>query len=194
MSLVSLLILLLIAAVCGAVGQAIAGSVRGGLLVTIIVGFIGALFGSWLAGKLGLGEPLMLNIGGQPFPVLWSIIGGVAGVIAFPIIPDALTTGNWLPLAIPLVALPFVISSFWWMSAPTKEGRAVLDRIAGFKQYLSITERERLDRADAQAHGAPGDRARPLHALPGVRLLGRRGSPAPLQLSAIARSARILLS
>ena len=26
------------------------------------------------------------------------------------------------------------------------QGRAILDRIAGFKQYLSITERERLDR------------------------------------------------
>ncbi len=35
------------------------------------------------------------------------------------------------------------------MSAPTKEGRGVLDRIAGFKQYLSITERERLDRMQA---------------------------------------------
>ena len=33
-----------------------------------------------------------------------------------------------------------------WIDAPTREGRAVLDRIAGFKQYLSITERERLDR------------------------------------------------
>jgi len=39
-----------------------------------------------------------------------------------------------------------VISAFWWIAAPTKEGRAVLDHIAGFKQYLSITERERLDR------------------------------------------------
>ena len=75
MSLLTLLLLLLIAAVCGAIGQAIAGSVRGGLLVTIVVGFIGALFGSWLAGKLGLSEPLMLNVGGHPFPVLWSIIG-----------------------------------------------------------------------------------------------------------------------
>jgi len=39
-----------------------------------------------------------------------------------------------------------VISAFWWISAPTVAGRAVLDRIAGFKQYLSITEGERLDR------------------------------------------------
>jgi uncharacterized membrane protein YgcG len=78
-----------------------------------------------------------------------AIIGGAAVVIAFPVIPDALTTGNWLPLAIPLIGLPFVISSFFWMSAPTKEGRGVLDRIAGFKQYLSITERDRLDRMQA---------------------------------------------
>ena len=78
-----------------------------------------------------------------------AIIGGAGVVIAFPVIPAALTTGNWVPLAIPLIGLPFVISCFWWMSAPTTEGRGVLDRIAGFKQYLSITERERLDRMQA---------------------------------------------
>jgi uncharacterized membrane protein YgcG len=78
-----------------------------------------------------------------------AIIGGVGFVLAFPVIPDALKSGNWVPLALPLIGLPFVISSFWWMSAPTREGRGVLDRIAGFKQYLSITERERLDRMQA---------------------------------------------
>jgi len=78
-----------------------------------------------------------------------AVVGGIAVVIAFPVFPDALTTGNWVPLAIPLIGLPFVISSFWWMSAPTKEGRGVLDRIAGFKQYMSITERDRLDRMQA---------------------------------------------
>jgi uncharacterized membrane protein YgcG len=77
------------------------------------------------------------------------IIGGAAVAIGLPVIPQALMTGNWVPLVIPLVGLPFVISSFFWMSAPTKEGRGVLDRIAGFKQYLSITERERLDRMQA---------------------------------------------
>lgn len=74
-SLPALLILLVIAAVCGAIGQAIAGSVRGGLLVSIVLGFIGALLGPWVAGALGLPEPLMVSIGGQPFPILWSIIG-----------------------------------------------------------------------------------------------------------------------
>jgi uncharacterized membrane protein len=59
---------------------------------------------------------------------------------------QALATGWWFPILLPLLSLPVVVSAFWWMSAPTREGRAVLDRIAGFKQYLSITERERLDR------------------------------------------------
>jgi uncharacterized membrane protein YgcG len=56
----------------------------------------------------------------------------------------AFDSGRVLPILIPLLSLPFVISAFWWMAAPTKEGRAVMDRIAGFKRYLSITEEERL--------------------------------------------------
>jgi uncharacterized membrane protein YgcG len=70
--------------------------------------------------------------------------GGLA--LGFPILLSALQSGWFLPLALPALALPLVISAFWWMSAPTKEGRGVLDRIAGFRQYLSIAEGERLDR------------------------------------------------
>ena len=63
-----LLILIVIAAVCGAIGKAIAGGVRGGLIVSTALGFIGAAIGPWVAGKLGLSEPLMVQIGGHPFP------------------------------------------------------------------------------------------------------------------------------
>lgn len=75
MSLSSILILLVIAGVCGAIGKAIAGSARGGLIVSIALGFVGALLGPWVAGKLSLPEPFMVTVGGHPFPVLWSIIG-----------------------------------------------------------------------------------------------------------------------
>ena len=75
MSLESLLILLLLAGICGAIGQAITGSWSGGILGSIVIGFIGWLIGSWLAARLGLGELLPLNVGGWSFPILWSIIG-----------------------------------------------------------------------------------------------------------------------
>jgi hypothetical protein len=47
---------------------------------------------------------------------------------------------------LPLITLPLAISAFWWIYAPTPAGRQVMDRIAGFRQYLSITEESRLDR------------------------------------------------
>ncbi len=71
----ALLILIVIAAVCGAIGKAIAGGARGGLLVSTVLGFIGALLGPWLARQLKLPEPILIQVGGHPFPVLWSIIG-----------------------------------------------------------------------------------------------------------------------
>ncbi|HYR77217.1 MAG TPA: GlsB/YeaQ/YmgE family stress response membrane protein [Pyrinomonadaceae bacterium] len=73
--LVPFLILLLIAGVCGAIGQAIGGYSHGGCLVSIALGFIGALLGRWLAGVLGLPELIAFPVGGMNFPIIWSIIG-----------------------------------------------------------------------------------------------------------------------
>ena len=75
MSLLGFIALLVIAAIAGAIGQALAGYSLGGCLVSILVGFIGAYLGMWLAGALGLPELLTINIDGEPFPVVWSIIG-----------------------------------------------------------------------------------------------------------------------
>ena len=75
MSLIDLLLLLLVAGVCGAIGQAIGGFSRGGCLVSIALGFVGSLIGMLLARRLGLPEPLPVEVGGRVFPVVWSIIG-----------------------------------------------------------------------------------------------------------------------
>jgi uncharacterized membrane protein YeaQ/YmgE (transglycosylase-associated protein family) len=75
MTLIGFLVLLAIAAVCGAIGQSLAGYDLGGCLVSIVVGFIGAWIGLWLAGKFGLPELFTINIEGKPFPILWAIIG-----------------------------------------------------------------------------------------------------------------------
>jgi uncharacterized membrane protein YeaQ/YmgE (transglycosylase-associated protein family) len=71
----ALIVLVVIAFFCGAVGKALAGGTRGGLVTSIALGFIGALFGPWLAGRLNLSEPLMLHLNGQTFPIVWSIVG-----------------------------------------------------------------------------------------------------------------------
>jgi uncharacterized membrane protein YeaQ/YmgE (transglycosylase-associated protein family) len=91
MTIVSLLILLLIAGVCGALGQAIAGTGRGGILVSIALGFIGALLGTWLAGALGLPELLPVNIAGKSFPIIWAIIGSALFVALL-----SLVTRRWV--------------------------------------------------------------------------------------------------
>jgi uncharacterized membrane protein YeaQ/YmgE (transglycosylase-associated protein family) len=75
-SLVELLILLLIAGICGGLAQTLAGFSRGGCLVAIAMGFIGALLGTWLARLTGLPELFTIQIGETTFPIVWSIIGG----------------------------------------------------------------------------------------------------------------------
>ena len=75
MTLTGLIILLLIAGIVGAIGQSLSGYSFGGCLVSIIVGFIGAYIGVWLAGQLGLPEVFTINIEGESFPIVWGIVG-----------------------------------------------------------------------------------------------------------------------
>lgn len=75
MTVFGFLILLLIAAICGGIGQSLAGYDLGGCLVSIIVGFIGAYIGLWVAGKMGLPDFFTINVEGKPFPVIWAVIG-----------------------------------------------------------------------------------------------------------------------
>jgi uncharacterized membrane protein YeaQ/YmgE (transglycosylase-associated protein family) len=80
MTLLDLIVLLIIAGICGSLGQAISGFSRGGCLVSIALGFIGAILGLWLARQLGLPELFSINIGGTNFPIVWSIIGSAVFV------------------------------------------------------------------------------------------------------------------
>jgi len=75
MTLIDLLLLLLIAGICGSLGQAIAGYSRGGCLVSIALGFVGALLGMWIARRMGLPELFPVQIGTTTFPIVWSIVG-----------------------------------------------------------------------------------------------------------------------
>jgi uncharacterized membrane protein YeaQ/YmgE (transglycosylase-associated protein family) len=75
-TLTGLLVLLVIAGICGAIGRAIGGGTRGGFLVSIAIGFLGALVGMLVANALRLPEILAVSVDGRPFPLFWSIIGG----------------------------------------------------------------------------------------------------------------------
>ena len=77
-----LLFSIVIAAICGAIGKAVAGNARGGVLVSIVLGFIGSLLGPWIAHQFKLPEPLTITIDGHPFGILWAIIGAAIFVAA----------------------------------------------------------------------------------------------------------------
>ncbi len=77
MSFLGFVLLLVIAAICGAIGQAIVGYSLGGCLVSTVVGVVGALIGYWIANQFGLPLLFTVNIDGQQFPVVWSVIGSI---------------------------------------------------------------------------------------------------------------------
>ena len=84
MSFWGFLLLLLVAGIAGGIGQALAGFSRGGCLASIFFGLIGAYLGLWLAGQFNLPEFFTINIDGQAFPLIWSILGAAitAGIFS----------------------------------------------------------------------------------------------------------------
>ena len=95
MTLIGFLVLLLIAAICGSIGQSLAGYNLGGCLVSIVVGFIGAYIGLWVAGKLGLPEIFTVNIDGKPFPIVWAVIGSAIFTFIVALLRRAFTGRDW---------------------------------------------------------------------------------------------------
>ncbi|WP_279639081.1 DUF2207 domain-containing protein [Sphingomicrobium sediminis] len=109
------------------------------LLLSVAGVTVGALF---FLGRPDEGEILRWPI------IVLALIAGLGGfLIGLPFIPLAFASGNVVPVLLPMIGGGLLaISGFFWMDAPTKQGRAMLDRIAGFRQYLDTTEQERYDR------------------------------------------------
>lgn len=89
MTIADLLLFLLVAGVIGALGQAVAGYSMGGCLVSILLGYAGALLGALIARSLGLPELVNLQVGPTAFPLVWSVVGSallvaVAGFLTRP--------------------------------------------------------------------------------------------------------------
>jgi|SRR6185503_1302329 len=94
-TLTGLLLLLVIAGICGAIGRSLGGGARGGFLISIVVGFIGAVLGMVLAREMHLPELLSVTVDGRPFPILWSIIGGALFVALLRMLSGASAGTRW---------------------------------------------------------------------------------------------------
>ena len=86
MSPVEFLIVLVIAGICGSIAQTLAGYSHGGCLVSVALGLIGALIGTWMARQTGVPELFVIRVDNQTFPVLWSIIGAAVFVAVLALI------------------------------------------------------------------------------------------------------------
>ncbi len=105
-----------------------------------LVGLVGLTLAVWLHGrgkKLRGAKRVLMGIAG----FLMISLGLFA---AFGAVITALADGQWAVL-LPLLGIPLAISAYSWMFAPTAEGRAMMDQIAGFKHYLGVTEEDRLE-------------------------------------------------
>ena len=77
LSLLGLLLIFIIAALAGWIGKSIVGYPRGGILLAAGVGFVGAIIGMWLSSELGLPAILTVQVEGQAFPFVWTVIGAM---------------------------------------------------------------------------------------------------------------------
>jgi uncharacterized membrane protein YeaQ/YmgE (transglycosylase-associated protein family) len=77
MTVLEFVVYLVIAGICGAIARAFGGGTRGGFVLSILLGFLGAFVGTWIARMFHLPELVVVAIAGHPFPIVWSIIGGI---------------------------------------------------------------------------------------------------------------------
>jgi len=92
MVLLDFILILLIAAIAGGFGRLLAGYYPGGLLATILIGFIGALLGTWLARVLLLPAWLTFNVGSTVFPFLWAVLGSTLFLLLLNLIVGSMRT------------------------------------------------------------------------------------------------------
>lgn len=81
----SFLIMLIVASILGSIGAALAGRRGDGCLISIAIGFIGALLGRGLSNLFDVRDPLTITIRDTTFPLMWTIAGSAlfVAVITF---------------------------------------------------------------------------------------------------------------
>ncbi len=86
MSLIDFLLMIAIAVAFGSLAQWTSGYSRGGWIVNLSVGFLGALAGALVARSFDVPEIYQLTLGRATFPIIWSIIGSVLFLAAISLV------------------------------------------------------------------------------------------------------------
>jgi uncharacterized membrane protein YeaQ/YmgE (transglycosylase-associated protein family) len=82
--------LLVIAGICGAIAQWIVGFSPGSMLVSIIVGVIGAYLGTVIARLLYIPDIIpSFAIGNLPFNILWATLGSIVLLLMLKALRDS---------------------------------------------------------------------------------------------------------
>ncbi len=124
------------------------------VVITVFVGDesgLGMLLGNALAIPGMITGALTLRAWRRGTPGTWGkIIGALfaLGFIAAGFGVMAAFARVWvdiLPAAIPALLAPLVAVGFSWLKAPSVAGRKVMDQIEGFRHYLGVAEKERLE-------------------------------------------------
>jgi len=82
---ISFLFLLIVASILGSIGAALAGRRGDGCLISVAIGFIGALLGRGMSNLFEVRDPLTITIRDTTFPLMWTIAGSAlfVAVITF---------------------------------------------------------------------------------------------------------------
>lgn len=84
MNLIGILLLIIIAGICGAIAEFLVGYSPGGLVLSVIVGVIGAyfgnVFGEWIYQLIPF-RFLNVQVGNITIDIVWAIIGSIIFLI-----------------------------------------------------------------------------------------------------------------
>ena len=105
---------------------------------TVVCYFLAvAVYKKWQAARGGVGK--WLGALGTTLFALPFFLGAIAGVFLF-------TSAVSIPAAATLAAMALLNALFYHLlKAPTLSGRKIMDQIEGFKLYLSVAEKDRLN-------------------------------------------------
>jgi uncharacterized membrane protein YgcG len=135
-----------------------------GLVVVVLLATVGLIWATYDSDRVqsvlfGMLAPLAPIVGGASM-IRWGrrretwgalLIAVGALLIAASVFVGLAVAGatghqiDLLPALAAYVLTPLALLGFHWLQAPTIAGRAVMDRIEGFRQYLGVAEEDRLN-------------------------------------------------